>query len=880
MTPFGDTVQEKVDSYEDKGLATLLKMQQQNPKLLAGIAVDNLVADVESGNAQKVLQSGMGMAGQPSVLDRQATALADGTLLNAASRVGPGIQQRGNQIAQQQRYPGQQPGVGGQPGMGGQPGLTGRQPAQNQRRAAQPGMRMNMQARNPAIGSTAPTGMPALRSNLPRAAAQGGIIGYEEGGDVDGGWWEILKEADRKRTAQRHEEQQLRREQGRSIRDYVPFMEPKGQLWIENALYDASRGIGSLLNKRRPEAGATGSAVLSETDTFRRATEILNNPESTDEQKAFARMQLEGLQDAPMRAEMLQQVDKINAARGATEATPLQGIRQGMAGGGIVSLAQGGLLGMGDTTEEGEVIVAMAGPNGDIPVTDKEFAAFFDSGTLPANRNAPSKTRLPAALSAIEDLGQPIKWARQELESRAKEGSLEQELLQGNILTGPATGNVLGGEGGFSSDIRKIAEDPSYDSWQKILGGSTVATGEALSQAALKGLGGGWAGVKYGFKSGLEALGGGSQRIDEITMETRQANMSRIDSEFDNNITRLQTALQELQADSDFLSTLEGQTRLQELQEQIAATREEHRAAIKEIVDLPLPSEELQEGYSGIRGRVLDWMKGYEDDPESTWIGNLLGQVRDSGFGTVAERAADAQQIEVDREAISAGSEEAISSQRGTTTDDEYRLGMAARDMFTPPGGAITPETPEQTGGIDSALTTDPNVWDQVMRISNVLGKGAGASKGWEGINIAKGMQQERALEAERGFEADQLQRQMDARLDLARMGERSALQIAKADAMVEARAAAYDKVYGSEAFTDMEKELQRDYDVFFGGYSRDKRINGLTYGEALDKWVEEKVNDEMIITQGYYIPGGNGDVLGAAEPEDFSDWGTVGIEP
>jgi hypothetical protein len=468
------------------------------------------------------------------------------------------------------------------------------------------------------------------------------------------------------------------------------------------------------------------------------------------------------------------------------------------------------------------------------------------------------------------------------LESRAKEGSLEQELLQGNILTGPATGNVLGGEGGLSSDIRKIAEDPSYDSWQKILGGSTVAAGEAGAQGLLKGLGGGWAGIKYGFKSGLDALGGGSQRIDEITMETRQANMSRIDSEFDSNITRLQTALQELQADSDFLSTLEGQTRLQELQEQIAATREEHRAAIKEIVDLPLPSEELQEGYSGIRGRVLDWMKRYEDDPDSTQIGNWLGQVRDSGFGTVAERAAAAQAAEG----------EAIAPEvRDYQMLNDPDLLLEAMDEK---GGAIRDKgwenileglkfkgkTVEDTAGINGALTTDPNVWDQVMRISNVLGKGAGASKGWEGINIAKGMQQERALEAERGFEADQLQRQMDARLDLARMGERSALQIAKADAMVEARANAYDKVYGSEAFTDMEKELQRDYDVFFGGYSRDKRINGLTYGEALDKWVEEKVNDEMIITSGYYIPGGNGDVLGAAEPEDFSDWGTVGIEP
>ena len=142
-------------------------------------------------------------------------------------------------------------------------------------------------------------------------------------------------------------------------------------------------------------------------------------------------------------------------------------------------------------------------------------------------------------------------------------------------------------------------------------------------------------------------------------------------------------------------------------------------------------------------------------------------------------------------------------------------------------------------------------------------------------------MQQERALEAERGFEADQLQRQMDARIDLAKMGERSAIQIARADAMAEARVVAYDKVRDSEAFTDMEKELREDYDVFFGGYSRDKRINGLTYGEALDKWVEEKVDEEMVITSGYYGSlGGNGSALGDTY-QDFSDWGTeVDIRP
>jgi len=249
-------------------------------------------------------------------LEQQITQAAQsGGFPEMAQRIQPGHQQLG--INQQRRA--QQALEGGQ-GRGGMPQLAG--------------------------GPRGPGGvsqLPAPNMARPQMAAHGGIVGYEEGGDVDGGWWEIIKEADRKRTAQVHEEQQLRREQGRSIRDYIPFIEPKGQLWIENALYDASRGIGSLLNKRRPEAGATGaqqaapitpepkygSAVLSETDTFRRATEILNNPASTDEQKAFARMQLEGLQDAPMRAEMLQQVDKINAARGA-----------GMAGGGPIKRYQ------------------------------------------------------------------------------------------------------------------------------------------------------------------------------------------------------------------------------------------------------------------------------------------------------------------------------------------------------------------------------------------------------------------------------------------------------------------------------------------------------------------------------------------------------------
>jgi len=464
------------------------------------------------------------------------------------------------------------------------------------------------------------------------------------------------------------------------------------------------------------------------------------------------------------------------------------------------------------------------------------------------------------------------------------QGSLEQELLQGNILTGPATGTVLGGEGGLPSDIRKILEDPSrYDSWQKILGGSTVATGEAGVQGLLKALGGGWAGIKYGFKSGIDALGGGSQRIDEITMETRQANMSRIDSEFDSNITRLQTALQELQANSDFLPTPEGQARLQELQEQIAATREEHRVAIQEIVDSPLPSEEMKEGYSGIRGQVLDWMKRYEEAPESTQIGNLLGQVRDygqeSGFGTVAERAAAAQAAE--GEAIAPEDRdyqmlndpdlylEAMDEKGGAIRDEGWQKILKGLKE-----GPIS-QTPEQTGGIDSALTTDPNVWDQVMKVANVLGKGAGASKGWEGINIAKGMQQERALEAERGFEADQLQRQLDARLNLEERSEAAAMRRARAEALIDAYPDIDMKIRSSGAYDAKVRQLEKDYDVFWGGHSLTKEIGGLTFDEALDEWVVEEMQKEMAFLGGQFDSMQGSSASGAAQP-DFSDWGNI----
>ena len=96
--------------------------------------------------------------------------------------------------------------------------------------------------------------------------------------------------------------------------------------------------------------------------------------------------------------------------------------RSQMAGGGIVSLQQGGPvqkfqqglsvegdpLTLDSVTETGERIVALAGPNG-VPVTEEEYIAFTENGQLPANRNdrrysAPTPASPLTAACVVTDL--------------------------------------------------------------------------------------------------------------------------------------------------------------------------------------------------------------------------------------------------------------------------------------------------------------------------------------------------------------------------------------------------------------------------------------------------------------------------------------------
>ena len=76
-------------------------------------------------------------------------------------------------------------------------------------------------------------------------------------------------------------------------------------------------GGGSMMVPPDREEMAEGGMgdLLPETITYLESKEILDNPSSSDKDKAFARMQLKGLEDAPMRAEILQQAQKILAAQ-------------------------------------------------------------------------------------------------------------------------------------------------------------------------------------------------------------------------------------------------------------------------------------------------------------------------------------------------------------------------------------------------------------------------------------------------------------------------------------------------------------------------------------------------------------------------------------
>lgn len=89
------SVQEQVDGLQAKGLPALQQMQRVDPKMLVGIAIDNLEQDLK--NDQRAKQMGGGDVGPP-VIDKKLAGLASLGQRQAVATASPGLQLRGRQM--------------------------------------------------------------------------------------------------------------------------------------------------------------------------------------------------------------------------------------------------------------------------------------------------------------------------------------------------------------------------------------------------------------------------------------------------------------------------------------------------------------------------------------------------------------------------------------------------------------------------------------------------------------------------------------------------------------------------------------------------------------------------------------------------------------
>ena len=93
------SVQEQVDGLQAKGLPALQQMQRVDPKMLVGIAIDNLEQDLK--NDQRAKQMGGGDVGPP-VIDKKLAGLASLGQRQAVATASPGLQLRGRQMQAEQ----------------------------------------------------------------------------------------------------------------------------------------------------------------------------------------------------------------------------------------------------------------------------------------------------------------------------------------------------------------------------------------------------------------------------------------------------------------------------------------------------------------------------------------------------------------------------------------------------------------------------------------------------------------------------------------------------------------------------------------------------------------------------------------------------------
>jgi len=158
-------------------------------------------------------------------------------------------------------------------------------------------------------------GLPGLpATNMRRMAANGGVIGYAPGGDVeaeDTGFLAALRELDEGLKADEAERQAERMARGRRVSDYIPV--PGGgsyYLPVKNLMYDIGQGVSGLANlmKRKPEEKEepvdVNALFLSVYDDYTKALE------SGNEERIARASELVNSFDETTRREALQSVQQ------------------------------------------------------------------------------------------------------------------------------------------------------------------------------------------------------------------------------------------------------------------------------------------------------------------------------------------------------------------------------------------------------------------------------------------------------------------------------------------------------------------------------------------------------------------------------------------
>tara|TARA_R100001224_G_scaffold25851_1_gene13794 strand:+ start:6093 stop:8231 length:2139 start_codon:yes stop_codon:yes gene_type:complete len=458
--------------------------------------------------------------------------------------------------------------------------------------------------------------------------------------------------------------------------------------------------------------------------------------------------------------------------------------RTQMAGGGIVALQEGGLLKVGDIVEGGETIVTIipasrTGTGEDIPVTQAEYDTYLESNTLPPNRNAnrtaSSEEGIPAAL-----------------ERSTPEDILGKRLQQ----VDEATGNVFTGEGGLMQELQAIAADPAYDSWWKQLGASGVAATEAVGQGLLKSLGILGADAEYLGRGIGDTLVGGGEKLDERTAEQVEAARQQITAQTQQAIDALEEERNAISNNPDMFNTEEGKARLAEIGEEIANQTAGLQARLEGLTNVPAPTEALTETITSL--------------PQQGF--NLLDSMFEQYEKNVAagEAAREAERKEALRRDIDAASNEAIQSQRGTLSDDDYKLGQMAQAMFKGQPGSQQP--PSEVEG--SSTETKRSGLDKILDIASLLGGAAGSSKGYEGQSILNQQRQDRILEDQQAFELAKQQALLDQRTEERQLIEEQRLAIARAGEMAQID---IGQIMLDPAVRQKREELIEKHDEWFG---------------------------------------------------------------